>query len=122
MRRQDNQSHNLKVVGSNPTPAHLLNRPVVLIERPVFLSGESEDSGEIAIEIEFQISLLVRPQFDPVDERAQKCCRFAPVFLPVQHLSKVCNLLAVLRCHVRMKQHRLFLGPGEQRSLSCQGA
>jgi hypothetical protein len=88
---------------------------VVLIERTILLSGESEDSGKIAIEVNFQLSQLVRPQFDSVDERAQNICRFAPGFLPVQHMSKVCHLPAVFRRHVRMKQHRLFLGPGEQR-------
>jgi hypothetical protein len=31
------------------------------------------------------------------------------------YLSKVCHLLAVFRSHIRMKQDRLFLGPGEQR-------
>jgi len=60
-------------------PIILLNRPVVLIERPVFLSGESEDSGEIAIEIEFQLSLLVRQACDGhYDRYKPRECHFVP--------------------------------------------
>jgi hypothetical protein len=100
-----------KVVVGPRNHLNLLNGLVVFIEWPVFFPSKVEDSGKIAIEVDFQLSLLVGPQFDPVDERAQNICGFAPVFLPVQHLSKVCYLLAVFHCHVRMKQDRLFLVP-----------
>jgi len=52
-----------------------------LIERLGLLSGQGGDPRKVAVEVDFQLSLLVRPQFDAVDERAQNICRFAPVSL-----------------------------------------
>jgi hypothetical protein len=40
---------------------NLLNGRVALIERAVLFPGEIEDSGKIATEVDFQLSLLVRP-------------------------------------------------------------
>ena len=49
------------LVASPRNHLNLLNRLVVSIQGPV------EDSGQIAVEVDFQLSPLVRPQFDPVD-------------------------------------------------------
>jgi hypothetical protein len=57
-----------------------LEGQAVLIERPVLFSSEAQDSGKIAIEVDIQLPLLVRPQFDRFDERAQNIGRFGPFF------------------------------------------
>ena len=43
---------------------NLLNGRVALVERPVFFPSKTEDSSEIAVKVDFQLSLLIRPQFD----------------------------------------------------------
>jgi hypothetical protein len=61
----------ITLVASPRNHFNLLNRLVVLIERPVLLSGESEDDGKIAMEVDFQLSLLVRPQSHAITESAK---------------------------------------------------
>ncbi|WP_323374709.1 hypothetical protein [Skermanella rosea] len=61
------------------------------------------------MEIDVELSLPVRGEDDPVDERAQDVGCFRAVLFGAQHMRKAGNLAAVVLCHARMQQGRLFL-------------
>lgn len=59
----------------------LVPHGAVPVGRSFFVSGKREDAGEIAIEVDFQLPLIIRGEGDPFHEGAQQIGGLGAVLL-----------------------------------------
>lgn len=92
----------------------LILQGAALIVRPFFVCSKCQDSGEIAVQVDFQFALIVRRQGNSVDQRPEQVGGFRLVLFAVQRLREVRDLIAVVGGHAGMEQDGLFLRSGEK--------
>src|SRR5690349_21511320 len=109
----ERQAHNLKVVGSNPTPATIKDVPPPPVEAAVVFLAEGEDLGECTDDGDLAMAAhLTGRHLDSIDERTNGLDDLRACRLVLQRLLKLPYLFAIKFRQIGMDNdfHIVLLG------------